>query len=95
VDGLLIRPGNRVVIGLEQQLDAVGRRGGDDRQPPGRAEREVALLDESEDVRVEGQGLFLIVDKTLVTAMVSMALPPLPRPDGLARLSVMAYISQG
>ena len=59
----LERARRRVAVGLEQQLDAVGRLGRHDRQPAVVAQREVGLLLEAQDVRVEPERLLLVVDQ--------------------------------
>ncbi len=50
-------------IGLEEELDAIGRVGRDDGQPPGVAGGDVGLLHEAKDIGVEGQCLGLVVDQ--------------------------------
>ena len=50
-------------IGLEEELDAVGRLGRDDGQPAGVAGGDIGLLHEAEDIGVEGQRLGLVVDQ--------------------------------
>ena len=60
---VLERLGRRVLVRLEQELDAVGHVGTDDGQPSELADRDVGLGLEAEDVGVERQGLGLVVDE--------------------------------
>ncbi|GGV90539.1 hypothetical protein GCM10010228_79170 [Streptomyces massasporeus] len=54
----------RVTGGLQEQFRAAGVLGGDDGQPPVRlAQGDVVLLHETEDLRVEAEGLGLVVDE--------------------------------
>ena len=60
-DGLFERGG--VLIGLQEQFDTLRVVGRDDGQPSEFAHRNVVLLREAEHVRIEPQGLFLVVHK--------------------------------
>jgi len=50
-----------VRVRLEKQLDAVRNRGRNDRQPSEFPQRRIYFLDEAQDLRVELEGLGLIV----------------------------------
>ena len=52
-----------VRIGLQEELDAIGRIGRDDGQPPRPAGGNVGLLHEAEHIGIEGECLCLVVDQ--------------------------------
>jgi hypothetical protein len=59
----LVRPGERIVVRLEQQLDIIGAFGRDDRQKARRADWQVRLLHEAEGGGLEVERSGLIVDE--------------------------------
>jgi hypothetical protein len=52
-----------MAVGLQQQLGAVRLLGRDHGQPAVGAHRDLGLLHEAQHVRVEAQGLVLVVDE--------------------------------